>query len=170
MATVDIVFIAIVVMSALFGILRGLVREALSLFFWIAAGVMAGMFDDQMAEQLTTLISAAPVRQVAAFAIIFIATVFIGGLLTNLISKITNAAGLGGADRSLGALFGLIRGGIIVTLIVMLTARFEFTRQWYEQSLSVPYVFGVAEYLSNFLGIDPGTLMPDEGVYNKLIP
>ena len=170
MATVDIVIIAIIVLSALFGILRGLVKEALSLFFWIAAGVLAGTFDDQLAGQLTGVIAAAPVRQVAGFAIIFIATVFTGGLLTNLISKMTSAVGLGGTDRALGALFGLIRGVIIVTLIVMMTAQFQFTRQWYDQSLSVPYILRLAEYLSNLLGMDPGTLMPDTSAYNQLVP
>ena len=170
MATVDIVIIAIVVLSSLFGILRGLVKEALSLFFWVAAGVLAGMFDEVVAYQLTDLIAAAPVRQVAAFAIIFVGTVFLGGLITNLISKLTNAAGLEGTDRSLGALFGLIRGVIIVTLIVMLTAQFQFTQQAYGKSLSVPYILQMAEYLSNLLGMDPGSLMPATNPVDQLIP
>jgi membrane protein required for colicin V production len=81
--------------------------------------------------------------------------VFIGGLISNGISRLMSEAGLGAADRALGALFGILRGAVIVTVIVMLTGRFSFTQQFYSQSVCIPYVMVGADFLQSVLGVEP---------------
>jgi membrane protein required for colicin V production len=145
--TVDIIVLGIIALSCLFGGLRGLVKEALSLGFWIAAVVFASMFSGDVADMMTGLIDTASVRKMAAFVLIFIATVFAGAMLSNLISKATAAIGLKAVDRGLGAIFGIVRGVVIVTVIIMLTAEMEAFMGLYSESILVPHLMIVAEYL-----------------------
>lgn len=153
MAAVDSIILVVIGLSLIFGGFRGLVKEALSLTFWVLAVVLASMFNEQAAEQFSGLVNNPGVRRVIAFVLIFIATVFGGGLLSNLISRLTSAAGLGTPDRALGALFGIVRGIVIVTLVVMLTAQLEVTRDWYSESRLVPYALILAEHFQDVLGL-----------------
>lgn len=155
MATVDLIIFGIVGLSLLFGVFRGLVKEALSLGFWIGAVVVASVYSTRAAVHLDGLISNPAVQRITAFILIFVFTVFMGGVISNAISKLTSRAGLGAVDRGLGALFGIIRGVVIVTVIVVLTVQFELTREPYARSTLVPYVLVLAEYFQNLLGLAP---------------
>lgn len=151
---VDIIVLGVITLSCLFGGLRGLVKEALSLGFWIAAVVLASLFSTNVADMMTGLIDTASVRRIAAFVLIFIATVFAGALISNLISKATAAIGLKAVDRALGAIFGIIRGIVIVTVFVMLTAEIDVMMDIYADSIFVPHLMVVAEYLRDFFDLN----------------
>ena len=153
LTTVDIVVLGIIALSCLFGGLRGLVKEALSLASWIAAVVLSSMFSEDVADMMTGLIDNTSVRQIAAFVLVFVASVFAGALISNLISKAAAAVGLGAVDRGLGAIFGIIRGIVIVTVIVMLTAQFDTASQIYNESIIVPHLMIVADYLRDLFDL-----------------
>lgn len=153
MGIVDLIILGIVLLSCLFGAFRGLVKEALSLAFWIGAAVLASVFNDALALRLAFISDSPVVRQIAAFILIFVFTVFAGGLLSNLISKLMSRAGLGGVDRALGALFGIIRGLVIVTIIVMLTVRLPVTREPYGESILMPYIMVLADLFEDLFGL-----------------
>jgi membrane protein required for colicin V production len=140
-------------LSCLFGAFRGLVKEALSLAFWIGAALLASVFKDNVATRLD-FIQNSGVRPIAAFVLIFVFTVFAGGLISNLFSNLMSRAGLGGTDHLLGALFGIIRGIVIVTVIVMLTAGLTQTRDIYGESILVPYVMALAVFLADLLNLE----------------
>lgn len=154
MAAVDIVFLAVITLSLLMGMLRGFVKEALSLIAWVAAIVVATVLSPHLADRMTGLMDSASLRAVAAFAILFVGTVFFGALISNLFSRLTSAVGLGGTDRVLGGLFGILRGVLVIVLVVFLTQPFDFTRQWYQDSLLVPHVVELSEYLQSLIGVD----------------
>lgn len=160
MAIVDIIVLSIIGLSCAFGGFRGLVKEALSLAFWIGAAVLASLFSDEAAVHLVSSIDNPALRRVAAFVLIFVVTVFIGGLLSNLFSKLMSRAGLGGVDRMLGALFGIIRGVVIVTVVVMMTSQLEFTREVYGQSILMPYIMVLAEFFQNLFGLTADPVVP----------
>lgn len=151
---VDIIVLGVITLSCLFGGLRGLVKEALSLGFWIAAVVLASLFSTHVADMMAGLIDTASVRRIAAFVLIFIATVFAGALISNLISRATAAIGLKAADRALGAIFGIIRGIVIVTVFIMLTAGIDVMMDIYANSVFVPHLMVVAEYLREFFDLN----------------
>lgn len=153
----DIIVLGTIGISFLFGAWRGLVKEALSLAFWIAAAVLAGMFNDELAPRLGWLSQTQAVQLVAASVLIFVGTVFAGGLISNMVSSLTSAVGLKATDRGLGALFGVIRGVVVVTLVVMLTANFEPMKPYYSEARTVPYLMVLAERLQAMLGLQPGT-------------
>lgn len=153
MAIVDIIILGVVLLSCLFGAFRGLVKEALSLAFWIGAAVLASVFDDALASRLGVVSDSPIVRQIVAFVLIFVFTVFAGGILSNMISRLMSRAGLGGVDRGLGALFGIIRGLVIVTIVVMLTVRFPATREPYGESALMPYIMVLADFFQELFGL-----------------
>jgi membrane protein required for colicin V production len=159
---VDLIVLGIILLSCLFGAFRGLVKEALSLAFWIGAAILASVFSAGVAAQLTGVIDTPVLRQVAAFVLIFIFTVFAGGLISNGISKLMSRAGLGGIDRTLGALFGIIRGVVIVTVVVMLTAGLELTREIYGESILMPYLMVLADFFQELFGIEPAAMQFDD--------
>ena len=74
---------------------------------------------------MVNLINNASLRRIAAFAILFVVVIFTGTIVSNLISRLTEAAGLRGVDRVLGGLFGVLRGMIIVLVIVFIGTQFE---------------------------------------------
>ena len=157
---IDIIIVGIVSLSALIGVFRGLIKEALSLASWFAAIVAGTLFSSQLADLMENLINNASLRRIAAFAILFIVVIFTGTLISNLISKLTEAAGLKGADRTLGALFGVLRGMIIVLVIIFIGSQFDISQAWFDGSKLVPHAMAMIDYLQGFFGL--GQTAPEE--------
>lgn len=153
MVLIDIVILVVVALSFMMGGFRGLVKEALSLATWIAALLIAAFFYEQLAALFIDVIDSITLRQMAAFALLFVGSVFVGTLISNLISRLMSAVGLGGVDRVLGALFGIIRGLIIVGLVIFVLMAYplEFTSSWFENSLLVPYIVMLIERVQSLL-------------------
>lgn len=114
MATLDWVFLAVLLVSLLLGAWRGLVYEVLSVLSWIAAFVAAQWLAPVVAQWMPFGEPGDSLRQVAAFVAVFIAAVFIGGWLAALTRKLVQAAGLRPVDRTLGGAFGIVRGALLV--------------------------------------------------------
>jgi len=122
--TLDMIFLGVLVTSFLLGAWRGLIDEVLSVVSWIAAFVLAQWFAPDVALKLPMAGSGEAIRYAAGFALVFVLSVFAGGLLIKLIQKIFAAAGLRPADRALGAAFGLIRGVVLLlaaTVVIGMT-------------------------------------------------
>jgi membrane protein required for colicin V production len=113
-STLDWVFIAVLATSMLLGAWRGLVYELISVASWLAAFVAAQWFAPQVGHWLPMAGAGEQLRYAAGFLVVFIATVFTGGLLAFVVSKMVSAVGLGPMDRLLGACFGFVRGGILL--------------------------------------------------------
>lgn len=119
MTFVDWTLIGILGLSFLIGVWRGLVYEVLSVFVWIAAFVLAQWFAPEVAIKLPMTGSAQSLRYAAAFVLVFVGTAFVAGLITQLIKKLVAAVGLRPVDRTLGAVFGLLRGAILLLAIAV---------------------------------------------------
>ncbi|MDR2212981.1 MAG: CvpA family protein [Pseudomonadales bacterium] len=156
----DIVIIAVIALSGLIGIVRGLVREVMSLAVWVLAAFFAAAFDERAAPWFSGVIASPPVQQVAGFALMFVLGIFIGGVITNMAVKMTSAIGLGPPDSALGMLFGILRGILLVTLVVVVSVRFDLFSEWYADSSLVPYLLSLADYLAALAGLDPSQLYP----------
>ena len=124
MGAVDIFFLVVLFTSVVVGIWRGLVYEVLSLLSWIAAFLLAQWFAPAAAAHLPMQGAGAALRYAGGFVLVFIAAAFAGGLIAFLMSKLVSAVGLGPMDRGMGALFGLLRGAVLLlaaTAVVSLT-------------------------------------------------
>ena len=112
--------VAVVVgLSVLLGVIRGLVREVLSLAAWVVAFVAAGLFGGWLAERLPGDIPVPELRLAAGYLAVFLAFLVAMSLAAMVIARLAKAAGLGVEDRVLGAAFGAARGLLIVTVLVL---------------------------------------------------
>ncbi|MFO1263094.1 MAG: CvpA family protein [Rhodoferax sp.] len=120
MATLDWIFLAVLVISFVMGAWRGFVYEVLSLVNWIAAFVLAQWFAPVAGLWLPMSGASEVVRFGAGFVVVFVSVLFAGGLLAFLVRKLIAAVGLRPVDRVLGAMFGLARGVVIVLVVAVL--------------------------------------------------
>lgn len=150
MVAFDYLLVAIVLVSALFGVLRGFIREALSLASWIAAVWLAWAF----APELESLFgfSSPLARLWLARVLLFVGVVAIGALAGHFVASLVRRSGLSGADRSLGALFGLARGVLLLAVVVVVAQALEAPRaQWWTESKIAPYGLAVAAWVGTLL-------------------
>lgn len=104
-------------LSLLLGMWRGLVHEFFSLLGWITAFFMAKWYAQDVSLDLPWLADSPLLRWLAAFALIFVACVLAASLVAWLLSRLLQSVGLRPADRMLGAVFGLLRGALLVLLL-----------------------------------------------------
>lgn len=136
----DYAVLAVIAVSAIIGIWRGLVREVVALAGWIAATVVAMLFAGQAASLLPASFATPLVRTIIAFAVLFL-LVLIGSSLTGLlIAKLVRAVGLSLADRTLGGVFGIARGALILLVLVLIAGLTALPKEpfWREAKLSAP--------------------------------
>ncbi|MFI2810458.1 MULTISPECIES: CvpA family protein [Microbulbifer] len=136
----DWTILAIVAISTLIGLSRGFVREILSLLTWVAAFVIAMMFRDELAP-LLSMVDTPSLRAIAAFAILFLFTLLAGAGLNMTLSAFVEATGLSGTDRTLGMVFGLLRGTIIVLALLILAPALIPVEgdTWWQESTLIPH-------------------------------
>jgi membrane protein required for colicin V production len=118
--TVDIGIVCIVAISGLISLVRGFVKEAMSLMIWVVAFGVAMAFKEPVAELLVNFIDLASMRQLAAWAGLFVGTLLLGSVTNFLLGKLVNSTGLSGTDRTLGLVFGVFRGLLVVLAIVII--------------------------------------------------
>jgi membrane protein required for colicin V production len=119
MSPLDIAIVAVLVLSVAWGIWRGFVRETLSLAGWVLAFLAANAVAAPLGDALPGSLASAEVRVLIAFAVVFFFTLSATALVALLISRLLKSAGLGGVDRTLGGLFGLARGALIMIAITV---------------------------------------------------
>ena len=137
----DLIFLAIVAISAIIGLFRGFVREALSLAAWIVAFFVALKFGPLLAEYLADYISVPSVRMATAYCGLFLGTLVIGAIINYFLGKMVRATGFAGTDRVLGFVFGMARGVALLIIAIML-ARMTVVREdpWWKESLVIQYL------------------------------
>lgn len=159
---IDIVILAVIAVSFLFGLWRGLVKEVLSLLTWIAALFVARIYSEHLAPMLSGVFDGETTRNVAAFAILFIVIMMLGTLLNHFIGKLLTITGLKFTDRLLGGVFGIARGVIIVMLILFFTRALVSDSVPWQESQLIPRGLALIEWSQVFIGDFSGAeLAPD---------
>jgi membrane protein required for colicin V production len=150
----DYVIIGLVALSVLISIMRGFVREALSLATWIIAFWVGFSFSGALAIRLKPYIANNSLRLVAAFGILFLLTLLLGAVVNFLMYQLVSKTGLTGTDRLLGVFFGAARGGLLVALLLIITGLFGGAdHQWWQDSVIIPQVKPATAWLQEFLPI-----------------
>ncbi len=145
MTIFDFVVLIIFVVSVLLSIVRGIVRESLSLAGWVVAYMVAKIFAKDFMSVLPLSITDESLRMVISFAAIFLAVLIVMSMLTMLASALIRTVGLGSVDRLLGALFGFARGLLVVLLLVLSAGLTTLPQEpfWQKALLSKPLETGV---------------------------
>lgn len=131
----DLIIVAVVIVSGAISLIRGFVKEAISLASWVLAFWVALVFAAKLAILWPESLEGPTLRWVAAAATLFMATLLVGGLANFLVSTLVERTGLSGTDRALGVAFGLMRGIVIVALLVLVGGETTLREEaWWEGS------------------------------------
>lgn len=163
MTIVDFVIIVAVLASVVVGVIRGIVREAIAIAALLIAIWAALHLGPYAGGWLGGSMGSSELELWAGRFLVFIIILAIGGLTGWGVSKIVRMAGLSGTDRSLGAVFGLLRAVVLIGLFVLLGryAAFDAETWWLESSL-IPYAETVADWIDVMAPKGLEILQPDE--------
>jgi membrane protein required for colicin V production len=154
---IDYSIIAVIFISALIGFLRGFLREALSLVVWGASFIIGFKFCETFSHYpyFVSHITNDSLRIATAFAILFGGMLISGSILSYLITHLivkTEIKGIKSLDRTLGILFGVARGVLVIAVLLLLfSVDFKKENSWQQNSYLIPKFNPAVNWLQTFL-------------------
>lgn len=132
---IDVAICVVFVVSIGLALMRGFVREVVSIAAWVAAFILAITQATSVAAMLPDALDSASfsldgteygtnIRGILAFILIFFAVLIIGAIVNKLLAQVTQTEMLKGIDKMLGVIFGFIRASVVVIVLVMLSRSF----------------------------------------------
>jgi len=155
MVVADLIVLSIIVLSVIVSLMRGFVKEAMSLAGWLLALWIAMTFSPGMAELFGDSIKDPTLRLLTAFISLFVLSLIVGAIINFFASQLVQRAGLTGIDRTIGAVFGLFRGVLLVTIVVMLLGLTTLPKEaWWDESFFMFRFEAIATWLKDLLPDD----------------
>lgn len=154
MGVFDLILAVIFLISILVGVMRGFIREALSIASWILAIWLGITFCDPAGEFIARYFSipADGFRSAAGFALVFIGTLFGFSIISYVISKLLVKGAIKGTDRILGIGFGVLRAGAIVIAVFLVGRGMGMENSdWWQNSKYLGYFEPMANYVETML-------------------
>ena len=137
MTAFDWVALAVLLISLGLGLWRGLVYEMLSLAGWVAAFVVAQQWAGDVAVWMPVADAGSALRHALAFVLLFIVAAFVAGWLAWAARKLVTVIGLRPVDRTLGLVFGLARGLVLLLAVAVVVSLMGMGSQpWWRDSTS----------------------------------
>lgn len=134
---------------------RGFVREAISLASWIVSFLIAWHLHGSFARFFANSIETQNLRLIVAFFVLFVMSLIVFTIISFFASKLVERTGLTGADRVIGVIFGFFRGVLIVTGLVALAGLTQLPKSalWHD-SLMLGNIQAIAIWLTGLLPDD----------------
>jgi len=136
----DFGVLIVIAVSVAISLFQGLVREMISLGGWVGGFILATVFGGRVAGLLP--LSLGPLMSaLIGFLLVFVGVLAVAWIVGLVMTSAVRAAGLAPADRALGAVFGIVRGLIIVLVVVVLAGLTPLPREpfWRDAVLSGPF-------------------------------
>ncbi|HLW73604.1 MAG TPA: CvpA family protein [Gammaproteobacteria bacterium] len=170
MTWADYVILGIILASALIGLLRGFLREVASALIWVLGFWLAVRYARAVGDAFR-FIKSGEDRLIVGYAVIFVAALIASTVAGMLLKKLVESSGASASDRSLGTLFGALRGVVVVTALILLgSAALMPQPRWWRESKLIPYatpLLNVARRLapaaSDFHVMQPAPVNLDPG-------
>lgn len=143
MNLLDLAVLAVVVLSAIFAFARGFVREALSILAWAGAALIAYFSFDPVYRILSGVIHTPLLAYVVDGAGVFIISLIVLTILTGYLGRFLRFGALSAIDRTLGLLFGIARGVVLVCLAYFLldvSVPYKDRPDWINAARSTPFL------------------------------
>jgi membrane protein required for colicin V production len=153
MTATDLVLLAVIGLSMLFGLMRGFVGVVVSLLAWLLAGWASFHFGARIALLLAGGHGTPSAGQLfAGYGLSFLCVLLVVGIVGWLVRKLVKAVGLSGVARVLGLALGAVRGGFVACLLVLLMGFTTMPREpGWRDSQVVPVLLPGAQLLRGFL-------------------
>jgi membrane protein required for colicin V production len=144
----DFVLLAILAISVVLGLLRGLLKEVLSLVAYASAFLAAIWWGPTISDWSAQWISQPFVSMALAYLGVFIAVLLSIGFVNMVLSALLSKTGLTPADHGLGAMFGLLRGVLFILILVILAGYTPLPEEpWWKNAMFSKQVVGVVQQI-----------------------
>jgi membrane protein required for colicin V production len=152
MIWIDWLFILAIGISAISSFMRGALREIVSLGAWLLGVYVAFMYSANSQALLEPYIETPEFRYAIVFMTILIIFLILGAVLGILLNRVITAIGLSSLDKSLGIIFGVARGVLLVVIFIMVASFTALTQNtWWQSSLIIKKLEPPAEKLLAWL-------------------
>lgn len=134
-SALDTAMAALLGASLVWGAWRGLVYEILAIANWLFALTATSLMAPLLAQWVPALEGSGLLAVVVRYVVVFVVFVFVGGFVASTLRGWISASGLRPADRSLGALFGLVRGIVVLLAVALVVLVLQLqTETWWTSS------------------------------------
>lgn len=145
----DFILIGIMLVSGILALARGFTREVLSLLAWGAAAIAAyfAIQEKQLLDLVTPYVDKPILAQIAVGAVAFIVVLIIVSIISVKISDRVVDSAVGAFDRTLGFIYGLARGLVLVAIAYLFYGWLqppENQEDWIRNAQSLPVIQGVS--------------------------
>jgi len=139
MTAADWLIVVLVLLNVVSAAIQGFFAEALSMAGLVIGYIVAAWRYQRLAEWLMSFLKNEWLADIFGFLIIFFSILILFGIAARIARKLMKAAGLSGLDRFLGALLGVLKGGLVVAVVLMGMTAFTPTSKILENSQLAPY-------------------------------
>ncbi|PYX52023.1 MAG: hypothetical protein DMG79_01800 [Acidobacteria bacterium] len=139
MTLADWFICALLLINVITAAMQGFFAEALTMAGLVVGYIVAAWKYRGLAEWLESFLKNVWLAEILGFLVIFFAIVLLFGLAARVARWVMKQSGLSGLDRFLGAVLGLLKGGLMVAVILMGMTAFEPTSKLLQKSLLAPY-------------------------------
>jgi membrane protein required for colicin V production len=155
----DLILFGIMLISGLLALMRGFTREVLSLVAWGAAAVggFLAAFNPQLVELASQYVEPEIVARIAAGGIVFLVVLIIVSLVSVKIADFILDSAAGTFDRTLGFIYGLARGLVLVAVAYLFYGWLtppDRQEEWVRNAHSLPYIKSVGNFILDFIPPD----------------
>jgi membrane protein required for colicin V production len=147
----DYLFVSIILVSIIFAMMKGLTREIISLIALIGGFILAAIYYKTPAGHFASYTRNDSIAHLLGFMIIFISCILIGAIISYLVNRFIKAASLKWIDRLLGGVFGLIRGWIICSIMVLALIAFPVSEDLVARSALATYMMAGARIVATVI-------------------
>ncbi len=153
----DLIVIAIVLISALLALSRGFVREVLTLVCWLGAGAVAYFAFTPLRPMVLQAVHNDLAADLVTAGVVFLVPLIVFKLVAGMITRGVEDSSMGFLDRILGLLFGIVRGVVLVAaawLVVGLVIKPDRQPDWIQHAYLRPQIEQGADVLARLLPAD----------------
>ena len=154
MNALDLAILGVIAISAIFAFARGFVREVLSIVAWIGAGLTTLYAFNHVYRLVIRFVTTPLLADLIAGAGLFVTSLIVLTILTGYLARFVQSSALSPIDRTLGLIFGLARGAVLVSLaylMVDISLPQSDRPGWIKQAKSEPFLAQGAELLRSAL-------------------
>ncbi len=163
----DIALAAIMIISGLLALMRGFTREVLSLLAWVVAGLAAwwAITTPELVNIARQYIEQEKVAVIATGGAVFLVVLIVMSLISVRIGDLVLDSAIGAFDRTLGLIYGLARGLLLVVIAYMFYVWLvppEKHEDWVRDAASLPLIRSTAQAVTGFMPPDIAQVLNDK--------